>query len=153
VNTIDRNQLFNVEKLLVEFLSKIPDCKIPTTTDYVFGKDIRDPKTGDRYPLDNWYLHFTIHPPFYSDLSDVRLRLDNILLDDIKQFQKYKMEESQTEYPQQSLIMHQLCDWTWLVGDDGKILRPIISMDGKSVTYKATIVKYAKILKKTDNNI
>jgi hypothetical protein len=146
VNTIDRNQLLNVEKLLVEFLSKIPDSKIPTTTDYVFGKDIRHPNTGDKYSLDNWYLHFTITPPFYSDLSDVRLRLDNILLDDIKQFQKGKIEEAKTEYPQQSLTMHQLCDWTWLVGDDGKILRPITSIHDKSVTYKATIVKYAKIL-------
>ena len=38
--------------------------------------------------------------------------------------------------------MHQLCDWTWLEGDDGAILRQI---PGKSV-FSATLVKYADLI-------
>ena len=42
----------------------------------------------------------------------------------------------------QSFAMQQLCDWTWLEGDDGNILRPI---SGKPV-YNATLVKYADLI-------
>ena len=49
-------------------------------------------------------------------------------------------------YPGEQLVMHQLCDWEWLIKEDGSILRPIVSMDGKSITYRATLVKYGKIL-------
>ncbi|MCL2755924.1 MAG: phage major capsid protein [Firmicutes bacterium] len=42
----------------------------------------------------------------------------------------------------ESFAMQQLCDWTWLEGDDGSILRPI---SGKSV-YSATLVKYADLV-------
>ena len=38
--------------------------------------------------------------------------------------------------------LHQLCDWQWLTGDDGKILRQI---PGKPV-YTATLVKYAELM-------
>jgi hypothetical protein len=38
--------------------------------------------------------------------------------------------------------MHELCDWTWLSGDDGGILKQI---DGKA-GYSATLVKYADLL-------
>jgi len=38
--------------------------------------------------------------------------------------------------------MHQLCDWTWLSGDDGSILKQI---DGKA-GYAATLVKYADLI-------
>ena len=38
--------------------------------------------------------------------------------------------------------LHQLCDWQWLAGDDGKILQQI---PGKPV-YTATLVKYAELL-------
>jgi len=41
-----------------------------------------------------------------------------------------------------SFAMHQLCDWTWLEGDDGSILRPV---SGKPV-YSATLVKYADLV-------
>jgi len=41
-----------------------------------------------------------------------------------------------------SFAMHQLCDWTWLEGEDGSILRP---MSGKPV-YAATLVKYAELI-------
>lgn len=36
----------------------------------------------------------------------------------------------------------QLCDWQWLEGDDGKILRQV---PGKPV-YNATLVKYAELI-------
>jgi len=42
----------------------------------------------------------------------------------------------------ESFATHQLCDWTWLAGDDGSILR---QMDGKPV-YSATLVKYADLI-------
>ncbi len=38
--------------------------------------------------------------------------------------------------------IHQLCDWQWLEGDDGKVLKQI---PGKPV-YTATLVKYAELL-------
>jgi len=41
-----------------------------------------------------------------------------------------------------SWAMHQLCDWTWLSGEDGGILKQI---DGKA-GYSATLVKYADLL-------
>lgn len=38
--------------------------------------------------------------------------------------------------------LHQLCDWQWLTGDDGKVLKQIA---GKPV-YTATLVKYADLI-------
>ena len=38
--------------------------------------------------------------------------------------------------------IHQLCDWQWMEGEDGKILRQI---PGKPV-YTATLVKYADVM-------
>ena len=38
--------------------------------------------------------------------------------------------------------LHQLCDWQWLVGDDGRVLKQI---PGKPV-YTATLVKYADLI-------
>jgi len=38
--------------------------------------------------------------------------------------------------------LHQLCDWKWLEGDDGKVLKQIA---GKP-TYTATLVKYADLI-------
>ncbi|MBO7214900.1 MAG: phage major capsid protein [Clostridia bacterium] len=38
--------------------------------------------------------------------------------------------------------MHQLCDWQWLEGEDGRILR---QLENKPV-YRATLVKYAELL-------
>ena len=38
--------------------------------------------------------------------------------------------------------LHQLCDWQWLEGDDGNILKQI---PGKPV-YTATLVKYAELM-------
>ena len=38
--------------------------------------------------------------------------------------------------------LHQLCDWQWLTGDDGKVLKQV---PGKPV-YTATLVKYADMI-------
>lgn len=38
--------------------------------------------------------------------------------------------------------LHQLCDWQWLSGDDGKILKQVASKP----TYTATLVKYAELI-------
>lgn len=38
--------------------------------------------------------------------------------------------------------VHQLCDWAWLEGEDGKILRQL----GKKPIYTATLVKYADLM-------
>jgi len=38
--------------------------------------------------------------------------------------------------------LHQLCDWQWLEGEDGKILKQV---PGKPV-YTATLVKYAELI-------
>ena len=38
--------------------------------------------------------------------------------------------------------LHQLCDWQWLTGDDGRVLKQIA---GKPV-YSATLVKYAELI-------
>ena len=39
-------------------------------------------------------------------------------------------------------VLHQLCDWQWPTGDDGKVLRQV---PGKPV-YTATLVKYAELI-------
>lgn len=39
-------------------------------------------------------------------------------------------------------VLHQLCDWEWLAGDDGSILKQV---PGKPV-YTATLVKYAELM-------
>ena len=39
-------------------------------------------------------------------------------------------------------VLHQLCDWSWLEGDDGKVIKQV---PGKPV-YKATLVKYADLI-------
>jgi hypothetical protein len=39
-------------------------------------------------------------------------------------------------------VLHQLCDWEWLSGEDGSILRQV---PGKPV-YTATLVKYAELI-------
>ena len=38
--------------------------------------------------------------------------------------------------------LHQLCDWEWLQGDDGKILK----QNSNYATYSATLVKYAELI-------
>lgn len=38
--------------------------------------------------------------------------------------------------------LHQLCDWQWLEGEDGKVLR----QNGGYPTYSATLVKYADLI-------
>ena len=38
--------------------------------------------------------------------------------------------------------LHQLCDWQWLEGEDGAVLKQIASRP----TYCATLVKYAELL-------
>lgn len=42
----------------------------------------------------------------------------------------------------EDFTLHQLCDWEWIEGDDGKILKQV---QGKPV-YRATLVKYAELL-------
>jgi hypothetical protein len=41
-----------------------------------------------------------------------------------------------------SWAMHQLCDWTWLAGEDGTILK----QQPNKATYMATLVKYADLI-------
>ena len=42
----------------------------------------------------------------------------------------------------EDFTLHQLCDWQWLTGDDGKVLKQVA---GKPV-YTATLVKYADLI-------
>lgn len=42
----------------------------------------------------------------------------------------------------EDFTLHQLCDWAWLEGEDGKILKQNINKP----TYSATLVKYADLL-------
>jgi len=39
-------------------------------------------------------------------------------------------------------VLHQLCDWSWLEGDDGKVIKQV---PGKP-TYSATLVKYCDLI-------
>ena len=38
--------------------------------------------------------------------------------------------------------LHQLCDWKWLEGEDGKVLKQVPG----TPTYSATLVKYADLV-------
>ena len=41
-----------------------------------------------------------------------------------------------------TLKLHQLCDWRWIEGENGKIIR----QNGNTPTYTATLVKYADLM-------
>ena len=38
--------------------------------------------------------------------------------------------------------LHQLCDWKWLEGEDGKVIKQVADKP----VYKATLVKYADLI-------
>ena len=38
--------------------------------------------------------------------------------------------------------LHQLCDWKWLEGEDGKVIRQVADKP----IFKATLVKYAELI-------
>lgn len=38
--------------------------------------------------------------------------------------------------------LHQLCDWKWLEGEDGRVIK----QNGNTATYTATLVKYAELI-------
>ena len=97
------------------------------------GKDESGNHYEDRQELENWYVTVTI-------TKDTKLK---DIVDECKAFCQEKDTQCITWEDGLNYTCHQLCDWRWLEGEDGKIIREVIP--GKR--YMATLVKYAKILK------
>ena len=117
---------------------------IKQSSNDVWGKTIcrvrKDEKGNyyeDRHELENWYCTVTITKDTkYKDI-----------IADCKAFCQEKDTQSISLEESDNYTCHQLCDWRWLEGDDGKIIREGKHLRGKCVEYYATLVKYAKILK------
>lgn len=90
----------------------------------------------DRNELENWYIAVTI-------TKDTKLQ---DIIAECKAFCQEKDNQGVSSWEEgEDYTCHQLCDWTWLEGDDGRIIREVKTLHG--VEYRATLVKYAKILK------
>ena len=99
------------------------------------GKDVNGNYYEDRQELENWYVTAKITKD--TKLEDIVAECKVFCQE--KDIQGISLEESD------NYTCHQLCDWRWLEGEDGKIIR-----EGKTphgIEYYATLVKYAKILK------
>ena len=108
----------------------------------IWGKYIRrlyKDKKGDYHEdcheLENWYC--TVRITKDMGLEDIVAECKAFCQE--KDTQGISLEESD------NYTCHQLCDWQWLEGEDGKIIREVKTLHG--VEYQATLVKYAKILK------
>ena len=125
-----------VEQDLYNALDYIRDTEIPLrkTSQYVWGKKVLIPiltKDGfetKEYELENWYITLPVYRTTTTTLIDafrtlaIDKEMENINGSTWEDVRKY--------------TCHQLCDWEWLTGEDGRIVR-----DGK-----ATLVKYAIVL-------
>ena len=114
---------------------------IKQSTNDVWGKTIcrfcKDEKGNyceDRQELESWYVKVMIDKDTkYKDI-----------ITECKAFCQEKDTQGITSWEDgQNYTCYQLCDWRWLEGEDGKIIREAVP--GKK--YYATLVKYAKILK------
>lgn len=99
------------------------------------GKDENGSYYEDRKELENWYCRVTIS-------KDTKY---NDIISECKAFCQEKDTQGISLEESDNYTCHQLCDWRWLEGDDGKIIREFKTLHG--VEYRATLVKYAKILK------
>lgn len=116
---------------------------IKQSTNDVWGKAIiriYQDKKGDYYEdrneLENWYITVTITKD--TKLEDIIAECKALCQEkDVQGISSWEEGEYYT--------LHQLCDWQWLEGEDGRIIREVKTLNG--VEYRATLVKYAKILK------
>lgn len=116
---------------------------IKQSTNDVWGKNIRrfykDEKGDyleDYHELENWYITVTITQN--TKLQDI--------ISECKAFCQEKDTQGISSWEEgENYTCHQLCDWSWLEGENGKIIREVKTLRG--VEYQATLVKYAKILK------
>lgn len=99
------------------------------------GKDEKGNYYEDRQELENWYYTVTITKD--TKLPDI--------VAECKTFCQEKDTQGISWEDGLNYTCHQLCDWRWLEGEDGKIIREVKTLHG--VKYQATLVKYAKILK------
>lgn len=101
-----------------------------------FYKDQNGDYREDRNELENWYVTVTI-------TADTKLK---DIVAECKAFCREKDTQGLSSWEEgKDYTCHQLCDWRWLEGEDGKIIRECKTLHG--VEYRATLVKYAKILK------
>ena len=101
-----------------------------------FYKDEKSDYCEDIHELENWYVTVKITKDTkYKDI-----------VSECKAFCQEKDNQGMSSWEEgENYTCHQLCDWRWLEGDDGKIIREAKTLHG--VEYYAILVKYAKILK------
>lgn len=127
------------------YLAKILDYPrfIKQSTNDVWGKEIhRLYKNAegvyceDCQELENWYCTVT----FAEDT-----KIEDIIAE-CKVFCQEKDTQGILSWEEgEHYTCHQLCDWQWLEGEDGQIIREVKTP--RDVIYQATLVKYAKVLK------
>lgn len=101
-----------------------------------FYKDEKGDYREDRNELENWYVTVVI-------TTDTKFK---DIIAECKAFCQEKDTGGISSWEEGlNYTCHQLCDWQWLQGEDGKIIRECKTLHG--VEYQATLVKYAKILK------
>ena len=124
--------------------------------DHTYGKQVAIFKyKGDkwvlkRYQLETWDKTFQfVYENTLSTENALLTKLEAISKDAqsfIQDFERSKVEDDQdfSDYR-----IYQLCDWRWLEDEDGQILRKQVHND--KIVYSATLVKYAKVLKRMFN--
>jgi hypothetical protein len=124
------------EKILYNSIDEIRNCKryIKQSTQNVWGKNVirwyKDAKGNvcqTQVELANWYISLPCNEKTYIPtlLDCFRSLIEQ------KENQALKYVKDATK-----LTCHQLCDWLWLTGEDGKIIK----------NGMATLVKYAVVL-------
>lgn len=99
----------------------------------IWGKEIilHDKKCENeyKYKLENWYMTLSI-----DKTTNI-----NELINNFKKFAQSK-DNGGNKFNYKDYTCYQLCDWTWLKDNENHII----------TNGKATLVKYAKILKDID---
>ena len=125
-------------------------CSEPTETDIQKAMDIIEESSGSR-------VNFIVCSGGVKRALAKKLREDNVAMPTMELNSGYKAMSfngvpivadrfcpAGTMYllNTDDFKLHQLCDWEWLEGEDGKVLKQV---PGKPV-YTATLVKYAELL-------
>ena len=117
---------------------------IRQTTNDVWGKYVVRlvENNEERYELETWSITVA-----YDDKLTVR-DISNEFIKRVEELEQVKVPENPHKY-----ICYQLCDWQFLRGEDGLILRdigPSVHKNGREQWI--TLVKYARILKDAEEN-
>lgn len=127
----------------------------------VWGKEVKHFKhvEGEDWEVVSYKLHNYYVPVEFTE-DDARLLNTDSLIDTIAlkiREQNIKMFGGETflDLPvteKNEYTCHQLCDWMWLIDENGMLLHERKNKDGKTI-YSATLAKYAVVIDKNGNEV